>query len=555
MGDVTMNQLFREKTSDAFELEEISELSATNAFHNTLDRPSEELVPRTPRPSMKFVLGLGGCYIDHLLNRLGHLLDHKHVWRVSVPSLASSKLRLRSRVLAFKEASDFFARETEKQISDLLAESDADAFIFDVASDFGTDHIAIGNTVFPDFRTGLIGKEWADISFDGIPEMSGYKVLSADTAYYWDMWKFYFNELYSTTLRKKIAAGQKVFILQIFVCELAVDKGVAAPFESLERIRERNARLTEIYEFLASYPGVQLLRIPEKLFYASPYSPWGGTWEFHPEEEFYGIARRELLRALFPGGSQAEDYLCDWLFAAGKERVKAHQEREHAQRSLAELEQGCEAIRGELARAQQALEEQTAARASFEGIAGEATRERDAAKHEAAHLHATLADQTAARAASEATARDAVQNLEIAKSEQAQMQATIAEQAAARNASDAAAADALSELEKARGELTELHARLTELTTGSGMWETAAGDAMRDLEVAKGELIHVRTALAEESAARTSAEAAAMNATQDLESIRVELSQVKSLSRFLKIWPRGKASGERHLNAKQKQAI
>lgn len=199
---------------------------------SNISEVNNELSSFAERPKMKFVLGFGSCYVEHLLNGLKHLVDSKHVWRATIPSLASAKLKLRSRFLDFKEASDFFTRETEKQITDLLRDSDADAFLFDVAGDFATWHVVIGDTVFPDFRTGLFGEKWADVSFDELPELKGHKVIHADTDYYWNMWKFYFDELYRSVLRDKIMAGQKVLFLRHFLSEIVLVKGEPEPFKA-----------------------------------------------------------------------------------------------------------------------------------------------------------------------------------------------------------------------------------------------------------------------------------------------------------------------------------
>ena len=353
--------------------------------------------PLMQPPRMKTVLGFGSCYIEHMLAGLNHVVEYKHLWRATIPSLASSRLKLRSRVLAFKDASDFFTRETEKQLFDLLRESDADAFLFDVAGDFTTAHISIGDTVFPDLRNGVFKENWGEITYDEILELKGHRLLTADLDYYWDLWKFYFDKLYSNVLHKKIMAGQKVLFLCHYLSEAMLDKGEPKAFEHFNGIRRRNATLEEIYDFISKYQGVIQIKVSEDISYSALSSPFDGPWEFHPDLEFYCIARRNLLNELFTGDDVAERYLIEWLAENGRARARA-------QTALESLTRETEALRSQLAEALRIAEEYAAETRRLEG---ERAAERAAAEYAAGETARVEGERAAERAAAEYAAEEA----------------------------------------------------------------------------------------------------------------------------------------------------
>ncbi|PWB95505.1 hypothetical protein [Methylosinus sporium] len=380
-----------------------------------------------PPPMMKSVIGFGSCYIEHILAEIGHLVDGKHIWRATIPSLASSKLKLRSRFLPLKEASDFLTRETEKQITDLLRESDADAFLFDVAGDYLTAHIAVGDSIFPDFRTGVFAEKWPDLSLDDIPEMKGHKLIWADCEHYWNMWKYYFDKLYHDILQQKIYGGQKVIFLCHFLSELALVKGEPEPFKEFIHIRRRNARLADVYDFLSNYSGVRMIRISEEICFGSRFAPYGGPWEFHPDKEFYCIARRELLNELSPGSGLAERYLHEWLAANGRERTRAYSDREDAQQGLERVARDAEVLRGELAASHAALADRESRRAEAERIAENAKGDAESLRAELVAAHAALAERESRRAETERIAEEAKRDAEGLRAELAAAGVTLGE--------------------------------------------------------------------------------------------------------------------------------
>ncbi|WP_159728670.1 hypothetical protein [Methylosinus sp. Ce-a6] len=451
---------------------------------------------------MKSVIGFGSCYIEHILSGIKHLVDGKHIWRATIPSLASSKLKLRSKVLDFKEASDFFTRETEKQITDLLRDNDADAFLFDVAGDFATEHVVIGDTIFPDFRSGLFGEKWLDLSYDDVPELKGHKVIWADSDYYWNMWKFYFDEFYRGVLYGKIIAGQKILFLRHFLSEIVLVKGEPEPFKSFVEIRRRNARLADVYDFISKYDGVRLLEISEDVCFGSPTTPYGGPWEFHPDKEFYCVARRELLSQLCPGTGLSERYVNQWLAENGRERARGHSAREDAQKALESAANDAEVLRGELAAARATMEEQERLRGETERLRAKAhvaLDEQEKLREEMERLRVELAaaraavdqqerlrDETERLRAELAAARAAVDQQERLRDETGRLraelaaaQAAIEEQDDRRAESERIAAEASRDAERLREELIRLSATADHALGESGV--SFFRDALRSL--------------------------------------------------------------------------
>lgn len=224
-------------------------------------------------------------------------------------------------------------RETDKKARAILESSDADIIAFDTSSDFVTKHIFLNGTVFVDFCNGIFGNKFSDISFERIPDFEGYERLEADSSVFRELYIQRFDELYSAILQKKLEAGSKVVVLCQNLCNFHLAEGVLSSWGG-EWVEERRRLQASIESFLSSYPGVELLKVDDRMSVTSKSSPWGGPWEFHPEREFYLLAALGLLRIINANAQEQNDFLVEWLARNARERDALTSERDAARSAI-----------------------------------------------------------------------------------------------------------------------------------------------------------------------------------------------------------------------------
>ena len=440
-----------------------------------------------PRGRMSALL-CGGCNMDVLSNHLDGFIKSKHIWRVTIPSLMSEKISLRSNFLGFKEASDFLARETSKSLRDQIQNSEADIFLFEVAGDFSSNHVVLKNTIFPDFRSNIFGNEWGSISFECISELKKMEIISPDTNEYLNIWKFYFCDFYKNILHKHIEDGRKIIFLARYLCEFILENGALRPHDQLLSIRQRNEKLRDIYEFLQNFDGIHNLYCADPLLYTSSSSPWGGPWEFHPDKEAYIELGHELLTVLAPQTRYPRQFLADQLANAGLERSRLDSERNAANAAREQTAQELHAARAQIediqTRSDLAASERDAANAARE----QATQELQAA-HALIHDLQTRADLAASeRDAGNAAREQATQELEAAHALIHDLQTRADLMASERDAANAARDQTVRELQAARGLNDDIQTRADLAASERDEASAARDQATQELRAARDEI-------------------------------------------------------------------
>lgn len=342
---------------------------------STLSVVDDEEVSARQAGKSRSLLTLGGCNLEHLGGLLSRKVKHKHIWRVTIPSLVSPPINLRRKHLSSVEASDFLVRETEKKLLPMVLASDADVLVFEAAGDFHTRHLRVGDSVVVDLRTDLFGPGWAQADFSSIPELTAATVLNADDDAYWQQWLTYFEIFYDVVVRPWSSRGKSVAILARYFCDVHLVGADFRAFEHIGLIKERNRKLKRLYAELRRFKKMHFIDLDEMLYFTSPQSPHG-QGDTHPDDAAYVMWQSALEQLLYEEGADA---------SVPEGLVRLSQARSASQTKLAQVE-------GELAHVgaeRDALEE------GQRTIAAE--REETRAELDAAHARSQELDTEIAR--------------------------------------------------------------------------------------------------------------------------------------------------------------
>lgn len=255
--------------------------AALNSGRLLLGRPLAE--HRKPR-----ILSLGGCVTHEICNIFGALVEHKHLWRVTVPSLVTNPANGRSFYKSGShEISERLNFELTKQALHISMKFEPDIIMLDPTSDLAVDYYEKNGCIIPDIASDLIDKERSGWPTEfPIAEWSRLNPLSARYA-----------EIYIASLRHLLsfdfAKRSDILILQRRPCPLTMTAdgflGIQDPV-----ISRMNSFVTDLFEAIRDEVSeLKVVKLDEEMMFTSKDAPWG-EWLFHPVEEFYDYAVNEI---------------------------------------------------------------------------------------------------------------------------------------------------------------------------------------------------------------------------------------------------------------------
>ena len=249
-------------------------------------------------------------------------IDQVHFWRPTVPSVSFQPISLRHAHFETESVARFLDREVSKVVYKRMKDAPDSIIMLEAAADFTSYFLKIDDCVIPDIRNDVFGTEFQNISFDERSELSTAELLSPDSYYYWDTWKYYFDMLYRDVLSERIQRGIAVIFLSRRFCLHELKDGEFIPLNNGRDIVARNIFLDEIEDFISRYDGVKIVKSAAPLLFTSVNSPWGGPWEFHPGQAYYTDLRAKFLEILFPAANYGANYLSKWFAEVAQELSK-----------------------------------------------------------------------------------------------------------------------------------------------------------------------------------------------------------------------------------------
>lgn len=235
------------------------------------------------------ILSLGGCLTHDICLAFGDLAEHKHLWRVTVPSLVAQPASGRTVYKSDSfEVSERLNYELTKQARHISAQFGPDVIMVDPTSDLPLDYYEKDGCIIPDFASGLLlsdGKtEWP--SEFPLAEWSRLKPLSPQ-----------YSEIYVASLKHFLSLDfvrrADVLLLQRRPCPstITADGFNEIQDDSIARI---NSFVTDLFDTIRSeIPELKVVKFDEEMMFTSKDAPWG-EWLFHPVEEFYDYAVNEI---------------------------------------------------------------------------------------------------------------------------------------------------------------------------------------------------------------------------------------------------------------------
>ncbi|MET0371452.1 MAG: hypothetical protein ABW039_08760 [Sphingobium sp.] len=263
------------------------------------------------------LLGLGGCTIFELGERLQEFVSPRHYWRHNIVCDMSAEIDVSSFALGHDAALRVLDKHGRKFHRRVIDAGQFDILLLECSSDFMFSYLKLGDAILPDIRNGLFQEGWQDISFDAVPALRDAQPLRPDQPQYWDLWKHGFARLYQESLARLLRDGKQVLFVKRLLCAHFIEEDGHHAFDT-SKANDSNAILREIFDFVEGFPGITLIDAPEELHYSSPYAPWSGPWEAHPEMEFYDQVGESILRK------------CAGDHVAGEFRKRRHSARIHA---------------------------------------------------------------------------------------------------------------------------------------------------------------------------------------------------------------------------------
>lgn len=243
-------------------------------------------------------ISLSGCTAEHLMSGLADLFDNRHLWRVGIPALMSPAHAAEIALPEHPRAERFLAREMRKDARRLLQEAECDLILLDFAGEHLVHGLRFEGCIVADIRNGIFEPDWAGIDLSGHPLLAGAEILYTFEDAYWEVWRESFAALHVDILAPKIAAGAKVVILARRLCRSFLAGGGEHGLEMSPEMEAADARLADLYAWLAGFPGVTLIPFDQRLLVSAEGVPYGGPFWFHPVQEAFIPVRAALLRLM-----------------------------------------------------------------------------------------------------------------------------------------------------------------------------------------------------------------------------------------------------------------
>lgn len=309
-----------------------------------------EAYSRADSRSYFSVMTLGGCHLHYISELLSKFGQTRHYWRHSIISDMGGSIPLGTFDVGDEVANRTIKRYVEKSHLDKIHCSEADAFIFECASDFVFSYLKIGEGFMPDIRNDLFSEGWSKLSFTEIPLLSKAESISADDPIYWTIWLSAFSVFYERVLKDKIAKGKRIFFIRRLLAPHTFSNN-GKECINVPEIFSRNEMLRRVYGKIEQFPGIDFIDPPESLLFSSISSPSGGPWEMHPDEEYYTFVVDRLLRELVEEPTVADTFRWDRLSASATARATAEMRVSILEGEIAGHRQQCDELAEERNRA------------------------------------------------------------------------------------------------------------------------------------------------------------------------------------------------------------
>jgi uncharacterized coiled-coil DUF342 family protein len=219
------------------------------------------------------IMTLPGCFTCEIGQMFAEVCDVSHIWRVTVPMLASTPHPGRNHYSSpISGVSERLNYELTHQWSHSIKKSAPDVVFLDAVSDFGHDYFTNGETIIGDLGSGLHGADW--------------QRLTATSLEYHDI---YINSLIQIIQNKLFGNANIVFLKRRIASRRVGSEGL----EPINLIGMMDAQtcIDRIYSSIEKMGIVTVIEPEFDIYTTDRFAPWG-EWAFHPSEEIY------LLHAL-----------------------------------------------------------------------------------------------------------------------------------------------------------------------------------------------------------------------------------------------------------------
>lgn len=296
------------------------------------------------------VMTFGGCHLHYTSELLSKFGETRHYWRHNIISDMGGSIPLERVDVGDEVANRTINRYIEKSHLVKISQSEADAFVFECASDFVFSYLKVGDGFMPDIRNDLFSDGWSQISFDDIDLLSKAESISADDPIYWTMWLSAFSDFYERVLKEKIANGKRIFFIRRLLAPHTFSADGRECINSPE-IFLRNEILRRVYREIEKFSGLDFIDPPESLLFSSVNAPSGGPWEMHPDEEYYTFVVDRILRELLEDQTVSNQFRWDRLAALATARATAEMRVSILESEIAGHRQQCDELAEERNRA------------------------------------------------------------------------------------------------------------------------------------------------------------------------------------------------------------
>jgi len=267
-------------------------------------------------PGRLRLLTLGGCNLLEIGKALAGILDHRHLWNVSWPSMGSEPFTLEHWPDGpeFADLQGFLKRETEKPFDRIIRGAKPDIILLTVGQNVLNDYIVLGGRVIADFTNKLY---LDDNRLEGRPRPSpaafvapGFSVITIESPEFAALCKGGFRRTYERLLRPLIDAGTKVLVHRHTLATQALTPEGTVD-DDYPTIRFQSRLIEDLTAFATSFPGIEEFGQVEELNLTSDDAP-NGRWGFHPIQDQYALQAYRLACRFLP--DHAEKVLTSFLY-------------------------------------------------------------------------------------------------------------------------------------------------------------------------------------------------------------------------------------------------
>lgn len=260
------------------------------------------------------ILSLNGCFADEVCKRLSAICDHRHLYRVTIPMLASKRFKERNFYYsAHRESSERVNFELSQIYLRQISNFEADLIVFDAVSDLGNLYYQRDGSIITDICSGLFGPGyyWPD-EFD----ISKWKKLNPRDPGYFQFW----IESLRMIIDSGIFGKARIVFLGRYLCETSV-AAHNLELQQTDDLPLLNEKLDRLYKLIKdSFPEITFVELSKSIMLTSEDAP-SGRWEFHPIIETLDYVSQLVLESLSIGTSLRGEVLRPIFIDRARNRI------------------------------------------------------------------------------------------------------------------------------------------------------------------------------------------------------------------------------------------